>query len=89
MKDNMYDEILEGVEEIVEEVSDDFVKTFKGVIPFDKTPISSGDILKKHEMLSLEERDEMNRMYGPERMVQFDSMIQNLNRRRNNGRRNV
>lgn len=56
MKENLYTGILDGIGEIIEGVSDDIAKEFKGTIPFDTKPVSKKEIMAHFNEMPLEER---------------------------------
>ena len=49
-KANMYDSVLDGIMEVVEDVSTEISLEFKGVNPFDKEPISEEEMLLEYNI---------------------------------------
>lgn len=47
-KTNMYDSVLSGILEVVEDVSSEISLEFKGANPFDKEPISDEEMLLEY-----------------------------------------
>ena len=56
MKENLYTGILDGIGEVIEAVSDDIAKEFKGTIPFDTKPVSKEEIMAHFNEMPLQER---------------------------------
>ena len=48
MKENLYDTAVSGILELIELVSEDIAKEFKGTNPFDKRPATDAEALEAH-----------------------------------------
>lgn len=49
MTKNLFDDVLGGVTEIVESLSDSLAKEFRGTNPFDKKPVSDAEALYEYD----------------------------------------
>lgn len=66
MKENVFDEVLAGLEETVEEVSNSIAKDFKGVKPFDKIPLTMDEQLYEYNQLTQPAIEQMLQSQGLE-----------------------
>ena len=81
MKENIFDDVLDGVQGIIEEVSDSIAKDFKNVKPFDKEPVSTGEMLYSYNTLRPEDMGYLVNKYGRERMSQFIYEMETLKKK--------
>ena len=66
MKDNVFDEVLNGLNETVEEVSNSIARDFKGVKPFDKIPLTMDEQLYEYNQLTQLALEQMIQTQGLE-----------------------
>ena len=76
MKTNLYDNILEGLTEMIEEVSDSISKEFKGVNPFDKEPVSKKQALFDFSQLGPEVQQALRDNLGEDTIDDYLNKLQ-------------
>lgn len=81
MGKTLFEEALDGVVEVVNEVSDSFTKEFKGTNPFDKEPVSEEEALRKYNATTTEQFDELVQTHGVDAMSEYVNKMEELNRR--------
>ena len=87
MKSNLYDEALNGVEDIVGQVSDSISKELKNTKPFDKKQISNDELLYYYTTLTPDDMDYLMSKYDRDTINDFIfDMEQVKSRRQNNAR---
>lgn len=81
MKQNIYDGALEGIGEIIEEVSDSIAAEFKGANPFDKEPISNKERLLQYSEFTPEKEMLWRQEFGDEAVDNYILQNEELLRR--------
>lgn len=75
---NLYDEALKGTVEIIEGVSDEIAKDFKGTLPFDKERVDKKDIIDAYLNLTVEGRRFYIDRYGQNAIEFFTELDRDI-----------
>ena len=82
MKINLYDSVLDGLDELIGEVSGSISMEFKGANPFDKEPVSNDELLLKYNMLTDENKQELIDTHGFDDFSEMTTSMEQIKQRR-------
>lgn len=84
MEKNLYDQVLSGVFEVIEGVSDSIAKEFKKTNPFDKEPVSDADALYEYDNIRKDPNriNELLNQVGDEVVSKYFQEMENLRRKK-------
>tara|TARA_R100001530_G_scaffold115912_2_gene82917 strand:+ start:898 stop:1146 length:249 start_codon:yes stop_codon:yes gene_type:complete len=81
MKINLYDSVLDGLDELIDEVSGSISMEFKGANPFDKEPVPPADLLAKYNTLTFGNKQDLLQNHGSNAFNELVQNMENLKRR--------
>lgn len=82
MKENIYDLALEGISEIIEEVSESISREFKGTKPFDKEAISDEEMLYDYNTRGFEIFSQLADSQGLAQAVEYRDKMEEIKLKR-------
>ena len=86
MKLSIYDEVLSGIVGIIEEVSDDIAKEFKGKAPFDREAIPEDELLYEYNTRGGQAFRQIADTQGMEAATNYIRKMEELKRKKQGGR---
>ena len=82
MKNNLYEDALDGVEDVVNEVSQGIADEFKKAKPFDKEPIPNDQLLQAYVNLTPQDMQMFMQKYPKDVLEDFIFDMEDLKDRR-------
>lgn len=78
MKENVFDDMFDGIYNILDELSTDIAKEFKGIRPFQQKRIPERELLYNYRKLSEEEKMLYQQSIPPELWHAYEKQMQKL-----------
>jgi len=77
-EEGMFNDALTGIVAIIEDVSDDIAKEFKGKKPFDKEPVKDEDLLYDYNTKGFETFKNLYETQGEEVAMDYKNSMEQL-----------
>ncbi len=86
MKTNLYDYVLKGVTDMIDNVSESFTKEFKHSNPFDKEAMTDDEALLYYDLMNKNDFMELIKTQGIDKTETQLRQLEDIRRRKSNAR---